>query len=328
MEKRSLPVLIALVVGVGLLIACGELSLNNLKANYHFKKANKFYTDQAFRKAVHEYELAVKYNPNFPKAYLFLGLSYQTLYKPGIDTPENKRLAEKAIENLMKAREFEPDNEDIILSLGETYNRLRNFEEAEKYYLEILGRHPNEPKYYYVVAQFYKGFEKYDKALEMFEKRISLDPNNPEGYKYLANFYQNDLLGVAQDQETGKNYINKAIELLEKIISLEPNNYEGYYSLGVACWAKSYRVIPNDFGPERVEAINKGIKALEKAIELEPDFAESYAWINLLWREMAKVDPKNEGRYKQIATDYQNKFTEIQNRKKAREALIKALQKQ
>ncbi len=55
MRRRKYSVLIALFAGLGLFIACGQLSLNNLKANYHFKKANKFYTDQAFKKAVQEY---------------------------------------------------------------------------------------------------------------------------------------------------------------------------------------------------------------------------------------------------------------------------------
>lgn len=327
MKGRKELGLIAIIAVLGLFLACEQLSINALKANYHFKKANKFYTDQAFKKAVVEYEEAVKYNPKLSKAYLYLGLCYQTLYKPGLDDPKNKENAEKAIKNLKKALEFEPDNEDIILALGDTYNKLRNFEEAEKYYLAILNRHPDNPQYYYVVAQFYRNFEKIDKAVEMFEKRIALDPNNPEGYKYLANFYYNDLLNTAKDKETGKMYIDKAIELFEKMISLEPNNHEGYYALGVACWAKSYRVIPDETGEERVMTINKGIKALEKAIELKPDYEDSYAWINLLWREMAKVDPKNEKKYIQIATDYQNKFTEIRKRKKAREEFIRSLKK-
>lgn len=327
MKERKLFGLIAIFVVFGLFTACEQLSINSLKANYHFKKANKFYTDQAFKKAIAEYEEAVKFNPKLSKAYLYLGLSYQTLYKPGIEDPKNKENAEKAIKNLKKALEFEPENEDIILALGDTYNRIRNFEEAEKYYLKILEKHPDKPQYYYVVAQFYRNFDKIDKAIEMFEKRISLDPNNPEGYRYLAGFYYNDLLNTAKDVETGKKYIDKALELFDKIISLEPNNYESYYALGVACWAKSYRVLSAETSEERVNTINKGIKALEKAIELNPNYPDSYAWINLLWREMAKVDTKNEKKYIQIATDYQNKFAEIQKKKKAREEFIKALKK-
>lgn len=327
MKERKLLGLIAIFVVFGLFVACEQLSINSLKANYHFKKANKFYTDQAFKKAIAEYEEAVKFNPKLSKAYLYLGLSYQILYKPGIEDPKNKEYADKAIKNFKKALEFEPENEDIILALGDTYNRIHNFEEAEKYYLKILERHPDKPQYYYVVAQFYRNFDKIDKAVEMYEKRISLDPNNPEGYKYLANFYYNDLLNTAKDVETGKKYIDNALELFDKIISLDPNNYESYYALGVACWAKSYRVLSAETSEERVNTINKGIKALEKAIELNPNYPDSYAWINLLWREMAKVDTKNEKRYIQIATDYQNKFAEIQKKKRAREEFIKALKK-
>lgn len=327
MKERKFIVFIAILLVLGLLLACQQLSVNKLKANYHFKKANKFYEDQAFKKAVAEYEEAIKYNPKLSKAYLYLGLSYQTMYKPGLEDKKNIENADKAIENLKKALEFEPENEDIILALGDTYNKIRNFDEAEKYYLMILERHPDKPGYYYVIAQFYRNFEKIDKAIEMFEKRISFDPKNPEGYKYLANFYYNDLLNTAKDVETAKMYIDKAIELFEKMIELEPNNYENYYALGVACWAKSYRVLPQEISEDRITTINKGIKALEKAIELSPNYAESYAWINLLWREMGKVDPHNEKKYLQIATDYQNKFSEIQKRKKAREEFIRALKK-
>ena len=170
--------------------SCSKLKPSNLKANYHLKKANKYYSEEKYRKAIAEYEEALKFNPDLKVAYLYLGTSYAMMFKPGRDTEKNKMYAEKAKEYLLKAKEIDPENDKIDLALGDLFDKMGDFEGAEKHYLSILEKNPDNPKTYYILANFYSKYGKDKLAVSMYQKRIDLEPDNPEGYLYLANFYQ------------------------------------------------------------------------------------------------------------------------------------------
>ena len=135
--------------------ACQDISYSKLSSNYHFGKANSYFRENQYRKAITEYEATLKFNPNLTQAYRFLGESYKQLYKPGVDTPLNKELEKKTLDALTKAHEIEPNNRDIIYSLGDMYDKLKKFPEAEKLYLRIIELQPENMSNYYVVAEFY-----------------------------------------------------------------------------------------------------------------------------------------------------------------------------
>ena len=103
---------------------------------------------------------------------------------------ENEAYRKKAVDYLQKARDFDPDNEKIVLALSELYDKMGNFEEAEKYYLEMLEQAPENPRAYYTLAEFYKKNGQFEKAGDMYEKRLALNPEDPEAYLFYINFLQ------------------------------------------------------------------------------------------------------------------------------------------
>jgi tetratricopeptide (TPR) repeat protein len=68
------------------------------------------------------------------------------------------------------------------------YDKLGEFEEAEKYYLKIMEKDDQAPRSYYIMADFYNKYNKSDLAKAMYEKRIALDPKAPDGYLYYASY--------------------------------------------------------------------------------------------------------------------------------------------
>ena len=55
--------------------------------------------------------------------------------------------------------------------------------------------------------------------------------------------------------------------------------------------------------------IDEGLKALKKAIELKPNDADSMAYISLMYRQKAEIDPDNDTRVADLkmAEDWVNK---------------------
>lgn len=325
-KKRTAALVAGLLALVFLLTltSCQKLSANKLRANYHFSKANQFFKDGKYRRAIAEYENTLRYNPSMVEAYRFLGESYKSLFKTQDQSPENLEIANKALAALTKAYEFEPTNKEIIYSLGDMYDKMRNFEEAEKYYLKILELEPTNMNNFYVVAEFYKRYvgekEELKSRVEgMYLRRIELDPEEPQGYAYIANYY---------DQITPIPDFDKAVEFQKRRLVLDPDNAEIYYTIGVNRFFKGYR-LQNILSLEEREKLGKESEAaLLKAIELDPSYPDSYAYINMVYRNIfAHVYPDKASRYIAEADRWMEKFNEVRKRAMEKARLEKELKK-
>jgi tetratricopeptide (TPR) repeat protein len=308
--------------------ACENLSYSKLSANYHFGRANSYFRENQYRKAITEYEATLKFNPNMTQAFRFLGESYKQLYKPGVDTPLNKELEAKTLDALTKALAIEPDNKDIIYSLGDMYDKLRKFDEAEKLYLRIIQLEPEDMSNYYVVAEFYKRYasdnkEIAKKAESMYLRRIETDPDNPQGYAYMATYLQEAAGGP---EELLKSY-ERAAEFWQKRITLQPDSAEAHLALGVNQWSRAFRF---QFLPpqERMKQAQAALASIQKAIDLDPNYPEPYAWMGPLYKAvLAKLEPEKEARYNAEGDRYLERFAEMRKRAADRKKLEEELKK-
>ncbi|MGB6864474.1 MAG: tetratricopeptide repeat protein [Candidatus Aminicenantaceae bacterium] len=311
---------------------CEKISYNKLRANYHFTRANAHFTDNHYRDAIEEYELTLQYNPDLVQAYRFLGESYKSLFKPAVETERNKEIEAKALEALRKAYEIDPSNKEVIYSLGDMYDKIRDFDSAEQLYLRILEMEPTNMGNYYVVAEFYKryaggeeeeGEEKtgktpFEKAEEMYLRRIETDPENEQGYAYIAQFYE----GITPIPE-----FDRADEYHARRIKLNPENAEAWLAKGVNRWSKAYR-IPTLPKNERMELARDSEAALLKASELDPTYPEPYSWLSVLYKSvLVNLDPNRAKRYEEDADRFLQQFQDARKRQAERKKLEEELGK-
>jgi len=413
MRKTSTLLLIgmfaALLVFSFSFTGCEKLKPDNLKANSHLNKANKYYQDEKFAKAVKEYEAALELNPGLKKVYFLVGTAYASLFRPGRETDRNAEYGQKAVEYLQKAKENDPENEQIYLALGDIFDKMENAEEAEKYYLRIRENDPENPKSFYILAEFYSKYNEEEKAEDMYKQRIALDPKDPEGYLYYANYLQtkrkwyeamdafesmiitmtapeiqaerqeiSDLARKVAEIEKIEDYLDKhvrrnrtisadarkqmieekeaqiqeigdkealqkeldekreavaaKVEGLKDVQDQMPEEKkvklaEAYYSLGVVCWFKSFQTQADMMSAqERGNVLDRGFKALNRAVELVPTYPEPWAYLNLLWREMIKVEPLKRDEFLAKAKEDADKFARLRKRKLALEEKMKKLE--
>jgi tetratricopeptide (TPR) repeat protein len=319
---------------------CGRF-IGKLSANYYFAQANKYFAEGQYRRAIEQYEIALGHNPNLVEAYQYLGESYKNLYRgPAVDTPENKERAEKALEALKRAYEIDPFNKDVIYSLGDMYDRLRDFKEAEKLYLRILELEPTNMENYYVVAGFYKkyvpvratgasgeqaggeiegteeGKTAFQKAEEMYLRRIELDPENPEGYAYAAQFYED--LQPPDFDKAYKFHIYRT--------KLDPDDPIPWYSAGVNRFWKAFRLQTVLTREERIADAQEAIEALQKAIKLDPSFSSTYYYMNIVYRNVyANVYPEKRSRYIAEADIWQQRAEDARKKELERKRLEQEL---
>lgn len=325
LRKMTIFILPVLLVAVIFLApSCKKLNVNELQANHHFTKANNHFTENQYRLAIEEYEKALEYNPDLVAAYRFLGESYKNQYRAGDESAENLEKADKAIENLRIALEKDPTNIQIVHSLGDMYDRMQKFDEAEEMFLRVLELDPTNMENYYVVAGFYNRYAGEDedirrKAEEMYLRRIELDPQNPQGYAYAAQFYDN--VRPIPD-------FDRAYEMHNKVLELTPDDALMLFTIGVNRFNKAYRLQNLLSRQERIALADQSEEALMKSAELDPDYPDTYAYINLLYRNVhAQLYPERHDRFIRDADRYMERYNQVRKRQLERLKLEEELKK-
>ena len=325
LRKMTVFILPILIVAVVFFTAsCQKLNIGQLQANHHFAKANNFFTENQYRLAIQEYEKALSYNPELAEAYRFLGESYKNQYRAGDESPENLERADKAIENLNIALEKNPTNIQIVHSLGDMYDRMQRFEDAERMFLRVLELDPTNMENYYVVAGFYNRYagedeEIHKKAEEMYLRRIELDPRNPQGYAYAAQFYDN--VRPIPD-------FDDAYEMHKKILELKPDDALVLFTVGVNRFNKAYRLQNILSRQERIALADESEGDLLKSAELDPNYPDTFAYLNLLYRNVhAHLYPERSERFVRDADRYMERYSQVRKRQLERLKLEEELKK-
>jgi tetratricopeptide (TPR) repeat protein len=235
------------------------------------------------------------------------------------------------LESLTKALEINPNNKEIIFSLGDMYDKLRKFDEAEKLYLRIIELEPQNMDNYYVVAEFYKRYsgekpEIAKKAESMYLRRIEADPENPQGYAYIASYYESLPATAENIDQTVRNF-DLANSFTEKRLALQPENPEAWLAKGINRWSRSFR-FQNLSKEERLRTAQDSLKAIEKARDLDPNYPEPYSWLSVLYKStLAKLEPDKESRYNALGDQNIEKFQDLRKRAAERKKLEEELKK-
>jgi len=162
-------------------------------------------------------------------------------------------------------------------------------------------------------------------AIDAFEDVLKVDPNNTTAIASVAEIFYD------------MRKFDKAKEYQRHWLQVEPNNPVPYYWIGVLDWAicfprtqqmrKDLKIeFPKDPKdpsslppfPEKARAqlaeqnaplVDEGIGLLQKALELKPNDFETMAYLNLLYRQKADLEPTPDAREAdlKLAEDWTNK---------------------
>jgi tetratricopeptide (TPR) repeat protein len=235
---------------------------------------------------------------------------------------------------------------------GNEFLKATQYQSALAAYEEALRLDPGETKLHKHIGIAYMGMyqpgskhpkdlEFADKAMENLKQYVAAFPEDTKALEYLVSmylnteryddaiaFYQNELLkrdpkDVKAMQSLAMLYFKKGdfdngVKWLKERLTVEGTNPEVYYLIGVQAWDRSYNY-PDVDPVLRAQIVDEGLQSLNKAIELKPDYFEAVSYINLLYREKAKmeVDPVKKQEYTDTANTYLQKALEM--RKTAQE---------
>lgn len=152
MKKRARAITLAMLA---LILALGT-GCNKLKARDQLNKGVNAYKNGHYEEAIEHFKQSVALDNKLGVARLYLATAYVGQYVPGVDTPENNRSAELAIEQYQTVlNEPNVKEQTKILALkgiASLYFNEKKFDLAKEFHHKVLEVDPSDPETYYSVG--------------------------------------------------------------------------------------------------------------------------------------------------------------------------------
>jgi tetratricopeptide (TPR) repeat protein len=154
---------LALGVAATVLVSAG---CNQLRSRDQLNQGVQAFKNAQYPEAVEHFKTAVEMDPNFPVARLYLATAYMQQYIPGAESPENKQMAQAAMDQFMKVLEQTPKDKTAIASIASLYLNQKKWEDATKWYNRLIEVDPSNADAYYSLGfiAWSKWYPEYGKA--------------------------------------------------------------------------------------------------------------------------------------------------------------------
>lgn len=234
MFKKIIMVLIA---SVAMQVA---VNANAASKQEYLQSAKKYFGENKYREAIIELKNAIKEDPNYIEARIFLGNVNQATGQP--------LAAEK---EYLKAKEAGAKAAQWMLPMGDVYIGLGRYDEVLSELKLGTDASPAELSQLSVLrGMAYAGLKQDDKADGEFERAVQLDDKNPKAYLGQAS-----LLNKAGEQLSSED-LEKVEKLVAQAIEVAPKLVDAHMAM------TSVKL--------RKKEVDAAIESIEKARELSP----------------------------------------------------------
>jgi len=151
--NKKLRLLTLAAVTLALLTSVG---CDKLRARDQLNKGVKAYKDSHYEQAIDYFQRAVQLDPGLLNARMYLATAFVSQYIPGVDSPDNLRTAQQAIDEYTKVLDAPNAGREqkVNSAKGVAYLYLnqKKWDDAKKYYRMASDMDPNDPEPYYSVG--------------------------------------------------------------------------------------------------------------------------------------------------------------------------------
>jgi len=194
-----------------------SVGCDKLRARDQLNKGVKAYKDSHYEQAIDHFQQAVQLDPSLVNARMYLATAFVSQYIPGVDSPDNLRTAQQAIDEYSKVLDNPGAARDqkVNSAKGVAYLYLnqKKWEDAKKYYRMASDMDPNDPEPYYSVgvidwtACYQPRME--ERAKLGLKPEENLNPKNKDQKKVCDELKVKNAPSIQEGIDT----LNKAIQL-------------------------------------------------------------------------------------------------------------------
>ena len=133
-----------------------SVGCDRLRARDQLNKGVEAYKSTHYEQAIDHFQQALQLDPGLLNARMYLATAFVSQYIPGVDSPDNIRNADQAIEQYQKVLDTPGTARDQRVNsakgIAYLYLNMKKFDDAKKFYRMASDADPNDPEPYYSVG--------------------------------------------------------------------------------------------------------------------------------------------------------------------------------
>lgn len=207
--SARIPVTAALLA----LLLVTATGCNRLKARDQLNKGVAAFKNARYEEAVNHFQTAIELDPDYPAAKLYLATAYSYQVVPNLDTPENLKIAQKALDGFNAVLAKDPNDLTALKQIASIDRNIKKLDEAKEYEKKVIAISPNDAEAYYTIGVV-DWMQSYKNAITILAADGLTDDGNGNVKKSK---------GACQKlQEANTALVNEGLQYLSKAVEINP----------------------------------------------------------------------------------------------------------
>jgi len=205
-----------LTLAVAALALFCSMGCSKLRARDQLNKGVTAYKNSKYEEAIDHFQQSTALDPHLINAKMYLAAALGQQYIPGVDAPDNVKMADQAIDQYKAVLDMNAprdQKENAAKSIASLYYNMKKFDDAKKYNHIVSDIDPNDPDPYYSIgvidwATCYP-VRMEERAKLGLKPDENLNPKNKDQKKVCAELKEKNWPSIQEGIES----LNKAIQL-------------------------------------------------------------------------------------------------------------------
>lgn len=142
-----IPAMAALLVLMASAAGC-----KRLLARDHLNKGVQAFKNARYEDAINHFQTAIELDPNYEPAKLYLATAYSYQVVPNLDTPENLKIAQKALDGFQVVLTKDPNDLTALKQMASIDRNIKKLDEAKEYEKKVIAIAPNDAEANYTIG--------------------------------------------------------------------------------------------------------------------------------------------------------------------------------
>ena len=187
---------------------------NKLKARDQLTKGVQAFKNAQYEEAVNHFQNSIALDPNYEDAKLYLATAYSYQVVPNLDTPDNLKIAQKALDGFNAVLAKDPNDLTALKQIASIDRNIKKLDEAKQYEQKVIALAPNDAEAYYTIAVIDWTTEHYKNTVPILAADGLTDDGNGNAKKSKA--------ACAKLQAANTALVDEALQNLNKAVQLNP----------------------------------------------------------------------------------------------------------
>jgi tetratricopeptide (TPR) repeat protein len=185
-----------------------------LQARDQLNKGVAAYKNAKYEEAINHFQSAVNLDPSLPMARLYLATAYAQNVVPDLNTPDNLKNANLAIQGFQQVLDKDPKDISSLKGIAGLYFQIDKFDEAKQWQQKVLAVDPQDAEAAYTIGVIDWGVAHKNavQALQGVGMQDSGD-GNPKMPKPVCQ----------KLVEQNTPLVNEGLQYLQKALEIRPN---------------------------------------------------------------------------------------------------------